>query len=255
LPEEFVSYFSSELVDEIIAKCLKLVEKNPNDPHHYKNLGHAFFKKGNYPQAVTAFEKAASINPRDTSLFLAIGRCYELQKDFEKAETAFQTALSQKPEWPDTHYWVGKIHFEKGNLEEAKKCALEAINRNPKFRDGLYLLAMIHEKTGNFPEAIVTLKKIIALPFHPEKSKNPFPYDLEILFDDPVLLDETIRQIEKALKSNDNYADLHFKLGMAYRRKGLKEKAMAEFKRAIQLNPNFHLARHYYWNWESNKPE
>ena len=255
MADTYISYFSSELVDEVIEKCNALIVANPNEPRHYRNLGHAHFKKGNFAEAVKAFEKAAALTPRDTSVHLAIGRCFDLLKDFSGAEAAFKIALEQKPEWPDSHFWMGKIRFETGKLDEAITFFQESIKINPKFRDGLYSIALAFEQKGNLQEAISFLKRIIALPPGTAKTKNPFPYDLETLFDDPILLDESIRQMESFLKTHEGFADVHFKLGMAYRRKGDKEKAMAEFKMAIQINPHFHQARHYYWHWEADEAD
>lgn len=255
MPEEFISYFSPELVDEVIERCQILIAASPDQPKYYRDLGHAYFKKGQYQDALTAFIKAGQLEPRNTSLQLAIGRCHDLLGQLDLARAAFENAVAQKPEWPDSHFWLGKIHFEAGRLAEARACLNEALARNERFRDALYVLAQVNEQEGRLAEAIALLKKIIALPPLPQRSQNPFPYECETLFDDPALLDESIRQMESFLRTHPpGFADLHFKLGMAYRRKGLKEKAMAEFRTALKINPNFHQARHYYWHWNDDAP-
>ena len=252
MPDEFISYFSPELVDEVIERCKILIAASPEQTKYRRDIGNAYFKKGLYPEALAAFIEAARLDPRDTSMLLAVGRCHELLGNIEAAVAAFETAKIQKPEWPDTYFWLGKIHFAAGRIAQSKECLLHTLQLNEQFGDALYILALVYEKEGNLAEAIATLKKLIALPPLLVRSQNPFPYEPELLFDDPVLLNETIRQMESFFRTNTGFADVHFKLGMAYRRKGLKDKSMAEFRKALQINPNFHLARHYYWHWEDD---
>ncbi len=252
VPGKFISYFSTHLVDEVIAKCRNELANKPNDPELFRTIGQAYFKKGNHQEALAAFVDAARLKPRDAGIQLAVGRCHELLGQLSEAERAFSNALDLEPGWPDTHYFVGKIHLAAGRIVEAKRELQAAIERNPRFRDALYSLALACEREENWAETIAILKKIIAMPGLPDKSRNPFPYDLETLFDDPLLLDEAIRQLEAAINQYPNFADLHYKLAMAFRRKGQKEPALEHFRKALSLNPNFHLARHYYWHWDDD---
>ena len=247
------SYFSSDLVDEVIDKCRALIERSPNEPKHWRNLGNAYFKKEHYAEALKAYEKVLEITPQDTSLQLAAGRCFELLDNLEGAETLFRRAYLDKPDWPDTSFWLGKILFARGNLDEARSLLIAAIAKNPAFKDAMYNLSLLYEKEGNLQEALNVMKRIVAIPPGTWKSKNPFPYDLDILFDDPVLLDEVIIQLESFLKGREGFADVHFKLGMAYRKKGDRQKAALCFQAAIKISPKFHLARHYYWNEDTEE--
>lgn len=252
MTDNFISYFSNHLVDEVIDKCRKELAKKPNDADLHKDLGQAFFKKGNPQEALAAFIEAARLKPREAALQLAVGRCHDLLGQQAEAERAFANALDLQPDWPDTHFYMGKAHLAAGRTADAKRELQAAIDRNPHFRDAVYSMALAYEREEAWPEAISTLKKVIAMPGAPDKSRNPFPYDLETLFDDPILLNEAIRQLEAALVTYPNFADLHYKLGMAFRRKGLKDEALTHFRKALSLNPQFHQARHYYWHWDDD---
>ncbi|MBF0501919.1 MAG: tetratricopeptide repeat protein [Candidatus Riflebacteria bacterium] len=252
MEQHISSYFSPELVDEVIERLQKLIEKSPNDPQHYRNFGNAYVKKSDFIHALAAFEKVISLSPSDTTAHLNAGKCAEAMNDFATAEANYKRAIFQKPEWPDLHFRLGHLYFNHGQIKEAKECVAEALVCSPNYRDAMHLFALIHEKEGNLAEALRYLKMIIALPVDSTKVNNPFPFDIEVILDDPIMLEEFIRQVERFLKTSDEYADLHFKLGMAYRRKGDKEKAMDEFKKVLQINPKFHLARHYYWSWDTS---
>jgi tetratricopeptide (TPR) repeat protein len=249
MEDGFVSYFSPELVDEIIEKCTELIQSSPNEPRFYKDLGLAYMKKGSYTEAADAYHRCLDLKPRDTATLLLLGQAHLLLQDLETAEAAFKNALSQQSDWPDVHYWMGKVHFEAKRWTEAKQYLITAVEKNPRYQDAIYLLALIYEQEGDLRQAINELKRVIVM-FPQKRGITPFPFDLEVLFEDPTLLDEIIRQLTQFLKNCDGFADLHFKLGMAFRRKGMKPEALAEFRKALRKNPNYHQARHYYWHWD-----
>lgn len=198
------------------------------------------------------YEKVVELSEHDAGAYLATGRCCELLQDYDAALEAFEAARIEKPEWPDVYFWKAKIYFAKQDLAAARDLVKTALDKNPAFKDAIYLQSQIFEALGDLAAANTCLKQIIALPPTVKRTKNPFPYDIDILFDDGLLLKEAIRQMEAILRAEPGYADIHFKLGMAYRKMGRKEDAMACYKKALQINPNLHLARHYYWHWEDD---
>ena len=252
MKEQFRSYFSPELVDEVIEKCLSLLQEDPDNVSLLKDLGHVYFKKAQFIEALDQFSKALQLSPLDTPTRISSGKCLHLLKRLEEAESDFVIALQQKPEWPDTHYWVGRLRFERGSPAEALSFLEKALEMNPRFRDALHTQALVLESLDLLKETIVTLKKIIALPIVTQRYTSPFPYNIEVLFDDPLLLDEAIRQLEEFASRNPNFADVQCKLGIAYRTKGNIEKAMGAFKNALRINPKFLVARHYYWHWDDD---
>ncbi|MBI3039139.1 tetratricopeptide repeat protein [bacterium] len=252
MKENFISYFSPELLDEVISKSDELIKSRPNDPKILCDLGKVQLKKGNYPEALLAFEQALKLNPNDVSTHLLLGQCHEHFKNFEKAELSYKNVISIQQKWPDAFYCLGKVLFETGRFDEAIERLNDALKINPNYKNALFQLALVYEKKQDLPAAIAAFKKLVSLCLPARNINSPFPYDTEILFDNPALLDELIRQLVTFLQEKDGFADLHFKLGMAYRRKGMKPEAMTEFRKALRINPNYHLARHFYWHWEDD---
>jgi len=58
------------------------------------------------------------------------------------------------------------------------------------------------------------------------------------------MYDEAIAEYEKALEINPNHADAHYNLGVAYGEKGMYDEEIAEYKKALEINPN-DAAAHY----------
>ncbi len=249
MPTQEHSYFSRELLDEVIARCADLLNARPQDPQLMRDMGLAEMQRGNFDAALGVFQRMLALAPSDTAAMINAGRCHLAMGQGEDAERAFNEAMRQKPDWPDVYYWLARVYFATGRYPDARTNLQMAVTKNPKYRDAHFLLGEVHEKSGALPNAVACYKKVIEL-LEPE-DRAPFPYEMKYFFDDPILLEEIIRQLTGFLAQNpEGYADLHFKLGMAYRHKGMREESLAEFAKAIRINPQYHLARHYYWHWD-----
>lgn len=49
-------------------KILKLIQKDPKNPFHYKKLGTLYAKRGQHADAVEALKYATKLNPTDMSI-------------------------------------------------------------------------------------------------------------------------------------------------------------------------------------------
>lgn len=249
------SYFSNGLTEEIIDRCKTLITDSPSNPKLYQSLGMAYEIKGDPALALKAFEFVGSIEPNNIANMMAMGRCAAKLGLLDRAFELFAMAVERRPTWPDIHYWLGRTCFEADRLEDADTHLQQAIEMNPEYHEAYYFLALVNESMGKLAPAVSILKKVVELLPKPWGIR-PFPYDFhalsDIIFSDDILLDEFIRQASQVLLSpiGAGFADLHFKLGMAYRTKGMVPEAMDEFRRTIMINPKFHLARHYFWHLE-----
>ena len=252
------SYFSFGLADEIIVQCRKLIKDSPNNPRLHQPLGTAYEIKGDFSSALEAFEFVALLEPNNVSNMISVGRCIFNLKNYKRALEIFNLAAQHQPEWPDIHYWLGRTSFESHQFNDAKIHLELAVGINPNYHEAYYYLALTWEALGDLALAVANLKKVIDIIPKPW-GLSPFPYDfqalLDIVFPDDLLLDEFIRQAKELTNGpgGAGFADLHFKLGMAYRSKGLITEALAEFRQTILINPDFHLARHYFWHLEEER--
>ncbi|MFZ2957070.1 MAG: tetratricopeptide repeat protein [Candidatus Ozemobacteraceae bacterium] len=252
------SYFSSGLADEIIVQCRKLIKDSPNNPRLHQTMGAAYEIKGDFLSATDAFEFVTLLEPNNVANMISVGRCIFKLQNYKRALEIFKLAVQHHPEWPDTHHWLGRTFFESHQFDDAKIHLEMAVSINPNYHEAYYCLALTCEALGDLAQTIINFKKVIDLIPKPW-GLSPFPYDfqalIDIVFPDDILLDEFIRQARQLTNSpgSAGFADLHFKLGMAYRSKGLISEALAEFRQTILINPDFHLARHYFWNLEEER--
>lgn len=242
-------YFSRDLIEEVIGHCTGLLTSRPNDVTVLRDLALAYENKGDHPNALATFNRLLTVQPGDPATLIACGRCHLALGAPDRAEADLLRAQQAKPEWVDIFYWLAEVAIARNDLPKAIEYLNKALSKNPKYREAHQLLATVFKRSGRFEEAVIELEKVIDL-IDPD-DRTPFPYDLKTFFEDPVLLEEIIKQLEAFLQQNpDGYADLHFKLGLAYRHKGMKNESLGAFARAIRINPHYHQARHFYWHWD-----
>ena len=63
-----------------------------------------------------------------------------------------------------------------------------------------------------------------------------------IAYYDKRMYDEAVAEFKKAIEVNPNLAEAHNSLGAAYANKGMLDEAIAEYKKTIEINPNHDMA-------------
>jgi Flp pilus assembly protein TadD len=91
---------SAEGGDSELDRALDL---NPNSSTVRGLRGLHFERAGNYRQALTEFQAAATLEPKNPTWFVSLGESYAKLGDLIKALEAYQTAVSLAPE--DASYW------------------------------------------------------------------------------------------------------------------------------------------------------
>ncbi|MFZ5980646.1 MAG: tetratricopeptide repeat protein [Candidatus Zixiibacteriota bacterium] len=83
--------------DRAINTFYEEIRVHPDNYEAWRELGVAFYKKGELDQAEEAFKQANSIKP-DARTNLFMGMLYEKQENYDKAIDAYRMSLSYQPE-------------------------------------------------------------------------------------------------------------------------------------------------------------
>ena len=151
------------------------------------------------------FEKALSIRKDHRYAHHNIGRSWEVQGDPDRAREAY---LAQLETWPESEQSLNAL----GNLEMARKRYDEAISYFQRLRD-----------TGKSPIA----------------AWNGWATAHALLGD----WEKAAEGFEVLVKLRSDHSPDHTNLGLAYLRLERKEKAVAAFRHAIELNPENNNAK------------
>lgn len=92
-----------------------------DDAKQHYSLGHDYYKKGRYDEAIVEFKKAVEHDARDVASLFGLGNCYFLKQEFEQAISYYLSVTKLKPDFPKAHYALALAYRRLGNIAEAEK--------------------------------------------------------------------------------------------------------------------------------------
>ena len=91
----------------------------------------AAFGRGDFPEAITLYQKTLDIEPTHYSATLFIGDCYYRMKDVPRAGEWFARAIAISPNTETAHRYWGDALLRAGRPEEAKSRFIDAFIAEP----------------------------------------------------------------------------------------------------------------------------
>ncbi len=174
-------------------------------------VGYKFFWEENRSPSRIEIEKAQyqynlKHNPNDKDSLVGLGSNYLAEGNFIEAEKYLKKALQIEKNDPMARYFLGILYLKKKDYSQAEKILTQLAKDFPNHILANYQLAITYAESGKNDLAIKTLDHII---------KNIDP----------------------------TYSDVHYLLGSIYEKKGQKSKAIASYKKAVELDPSYEAAR------------
>src|SRR5215475_5424076 len=241
----------------------------PNSADVHMAIGAIERRQGKWMESTANMERAASLSPKDAWVLQNLADNYYANRNFETAEKIFDRAIEAAPQ-------SFGPRAEKANLAVAWKGDLSVMEKeltqlpagvDP---DGLVTFSRVQLLLlqRKFPDAMALLKQSPQELFHYDKPREFFEGAIYTFLNDKqkaVAAFERARPIaEKALREGPNDASRHVVYGMILAGLGEKELAIAEGKRAVQLQPESEdaldgpkttiaLAQIYTWTGETEQ--
>lgn len=191
-------------------------------------------------QTIQNADEAAKINPADSLNWISLGRVFEsvmpfqIQGVVERAQDSYAKAGDKAPTSPEIFLAAGRVEIMKNDLPRAREFLERAINLKGDYAQAHFLLAQLEATTGNIDLAIKSAETTAFLQ----------PNDIGVLFQLGLLyyqsnrLNESRFVFERAVNIVPNYSNARYFLGLIYAKQGDKAKALDEFRKISELNPN-----------------
>lgn len=201
-------------------------------------------------------------NYHQAQLAFEDGRFNEAEKIFEKIQK------NSSKGYADIYNRLGQICSNKGLLERAAGHFKEALRINPRYTDASLNLVITLNELRKFDEAekvFARAKKIILKerdsldPFIQGKLANEHA-KLGDSYYELGRFDHALEEYRKALNLKPNFADIHTKIGITLRDRGDLEQAVHAFEKAKVVNPEYvpahiHLGLTYHTMGELHKAQ
>ncbi len=232
---------ASELGDKgqfeaALAEWTKLVESNPDDARIRNNLGAVLVKMGRYKEAIPQYEKGLELNPQYHAIQNNLGRALMMAGRTDEAIQRFQKGLEYHPESAELHDNLGVALASKGRIDIAISEFLKALEINRDFAESHYHIGFALARRGQVEEAVPHFEKAVAINPKFAEAHQELGRALAIQGKE----DQAISHFERALEANPTLIEAHLLLGAAlYHTHGRVQEALAHWREALRLNPNY----------------
>jgi tetratricopeptide (TPR) repeat protein len=161
-------------------------------------------------------------------ILVAMGK--KTADELERERHPQETLLPENKRKAQLHFNLGRNLFEKGSRERAKEELSKAVQLDPDHGETYILLGMVHLKEKNPQEAMQFLQKGIDLTPLSRQGRVGMALSLELMGENL----KAIEKLEELLKTQKDMPEINYYLGRLYEKEGQKERALEEYKRALQ---------------------
>ena len=221
-------------------------KSQPNDSDLLLGIGGIQRRKGNFQQALAHMKKADQLNPRSSAIARALGDTYMLLRKYPEAERYYDRAISLSPDWAVPYARRAYVHvLSQGDTEKAR-AVLEEMMPKISSEDPLFVLTstLLYVFDRKYEEALAQLSsgtlEIFEKHFFfiPTAQLYALINGLKGNRQLEQMYYESARNIlESKIWEDPKDSRFRSSLGIVYAGLGLKDDAIREGKRAVELLP------------------
>ena len=156
--------------DEAEAAYKAILEKSPDVPEVYQNLGQLYLQQKNYPSAETAFLKGLELRPESTDMSTLLARVYQESGQPDKAMALIEKSAGANPQDARAQFNRGIFLLNANKNEEAIGAFEAAVKADPNMAEAYYRLGTLMVGQGKIPESVQYLEKYLSL--NPTDAQN-----------------------------------------------------------------------------------
>jgi tetratricopeptide (TPR) repeat protein len=255
--------------DQFFKKAIKDYKKaikiDPVNINAYINRGNAYFAKQSYPQAIADYTRAIKIDPQYSLAYLSRGIAhlqFQYGRKFSKAIEDFSKVLDLDGPDAGTYLLRGNAYYSDGEYRQAINDYSKALEINPDLINAYNNRGRVYGEIGELDKAINDYSKAIEIiSERPDAFINPIFYSkagqdlnsriinstnsnssyFHYTFGPESQMFEGLLSRNMVLESLASYINR----GLAYEKKGQLDKAISDFSRVIEKDPNNALAYLY----------
>jgi len=256
---------------EAIAFYRKAMALNPAMPRLRYNLGLAYFKAGEYKDAILQLgpllktqppasseetqrvsllvgmshyglgefaaatpylKRAAESDAQNLTLLLTLAHSCLLSKQYQCVLDEFHRIVALSPDSAEAHMLAGEALDEMNDAQGAIREFRIAVQANPKEPNVHFGLGYLLLSEGQFQDAVPEFQaELLNIPGHAQATL--YLADAEVHMNQ---FDAARPLLEQVVKSNPASSVVHLDLGIVYSEAGQKEDALRELKQAETLN-------------------
>jgi len=252
---------------EAITAYAAVIKKEPNDPVANENLANLYFWTRRWNDAIAAAQKMKQLKIGKNADFI-IGKSYAELEDYGQSYNYLQAAYKQDSTNADIPYTIGRGFVEMSNYRNAAPFFVKAITLDTTKPRWVYECALNY---AAIPDDKTAIKYYLLAADRGYKTDNDYIENLSISYEGAGQLDKCAEMLRKVLEKKpadlsllNGLAQVYYKthkyqdaidtwdkilgydkqnakalymIGMAYQKKGDKDKGMQLCDQAIKMDP------------------
>ena len=226
-------------LDKAIEDYTKAIQLGPT-VSALNNLGNAYAKEGSLDMAVETYEEGIAIDPRVASLHYHLGNALDGRGEEGRALAEYELALELQPEYADAHRNMGLVHFRAGRLGEAATSFNAALELRPGDCETRCDLGTVHLRQEQWSQALLHFERVIEI----DPGFVLAHLNSGVAYAGLGRAREALEHYDEAIRLGSRYIGF-FNRGHCRLQSGLYEKALEDFERAVECQPDSSKARHY----------
>ena len=193
-------------------------------------LGSVFIAKGDVNVGIKEYYEAIRINPYYYLAYFRLGEVFTRRKEYDKAIEYYSKGLEIKPEDILARNYLGNLFAKLGRTDDAINQYNESLRKVPH-------QSVVYNNLGNTYVLKGDIEKAIGCYQYAINEKHDY-YDAIKNLKNAL----TIKKVQELLKSDPQNFTLYTKLGNIYYQLGVYDEAVAQYQKAISIQPNFSQA-------------
>jgi len=230
--------FRNKQPKEALQLLQKAVKINPTHVMANLKLGELYMYAENYEQAFKYINTCLKQDVYNAEAYFLKGMIYKAAQDTAKAVSSFQTCVEQNPDYYDAHLQLGII-YASVNDELALAYYNNAIAIRPKSTEALYNKALYLQTSQNLSEADNIYKSILKIDPNYYIAYYNMGF-LRLVYSEDY--DSATQLFSIAIEKDPKYFEAYYNRGYAFELMNQNKKALEDYKKALEIKPDFTMA-------------
>jgi tetratricopeptide (TPR) repeat protein len=205
--------------------------------------------------ATTYAQNAINFDPANYYNHISMARVSEaavnlrVPSAYEDAIKSYSSAINLNPNNPSIYLSLARLQASQNKLDDAKRTLGSGLQVKNNYLEGIFLYSQIEAAQGNIKNAIVAAQMAISI-----NTQSPLLYfQLGLLQYTDKDYASAAKSLESAVALQPDYANAKYFLGLSYARLGENQKAVEQFKKLAETNPENQEISFILTNLEAGK--
>ncbi len=234
-------YVTTENIPKAIELYQKALVAQPNAENIRLKLAFTYVGQGDRKQAIQLLEQIVQEEPFRYQVFTIMGEMHEDAKEWDRAVANYRLSLGANPSQLMPHLKIVLLELKNKHPGEALKELDAAQEKFPNTPQVSYFYGLIYSEMKDYANAVKFFEDALKLASasNPDLLDSVFYFYYGAALERNGQFDQAVAQFQKAIEINPDYADAYNYLGFMYADHNLKlDEALRLIQQALTYEPD-----------------